>query len=173
MRNVNGLGKRSGKRMGKTWCNFAIEKSTAPQPTRVGSQSYGTAEAVVTVNGVSSRSEYVHLRVEPSERKRWKEAAERSGRSLSAMIRDAFEAELERCDHVQAEQMASPSVSSPTSLARAKPLEERPGRHQRDRRRAGLACGLREAQQARDEPERLHSWGSALCRRETGCRSAI
>jgi hypothetical protein len=36
---------------------------------------------------------YVHLRAEASERKRWKEAAERSGRTLSAMIRDALEVE--------------------------------------------------------------------------------
>jgi len=75
---------------------------------------------VVTVKGVSSRSEYVHLRVEPSERKGWQEAAERSGRSLSAMIREALEVELERCDHVQAEQVSAPSVSPQAQPARAR-----------------------------------------------------
>lgn len=67
---------------------------------------------------------YVHLRAEASERERWKEAAERSGRTLSAMIRDALEVELERCDHGQAEQGSSPSVATQTRSAHAS-LEER------------------------------------------------
>jgi hypothetical protein len=69
---------------------------------------------------VSSRSEYVHLRVEPSERKRWQEAAERSGRSLSAMVRDALEVELERCDHADNDEGLRSSVSPHQHSARAK-----------------------------------------------------
>jgi hypothetical protein len=43
---------------------------------------------VATLSGVSV---YVHLRAEANERERWKQAANASGRSLSAMIRDALE----------------------------------------------------------------------------------
>jgi hypothetical protein len=91
----------------------------------VGSQSDGTAEAVVTVNGVSSRSKYVHLRVEPNERKRWQEAAKASGRSLSAMIRDALAAELERRDHGNGDGVAPAFVATQTRSARAEKTLER------------------------------------------------
>jgi hypothetical protein len=74
---------------------------------------------VVTVKGVSSRSEYVHLRVEPEERKRWQEAARASGRSLSQMIRDGIEVELERCDHGGGEGGIAASAAPHTQPARA------------------------------------------------------
>jgi hypothetical protein len=78
---------------------------------------------VVTVKGVSS--EYVHLRVEPSERKGWQEAAERSGRSLSAMIRDALEVELTGRDHGDADGGVASSAAQQAHSARAKTLEEK------------------------------------------------
>jgi hypothetical protein len=73
---------------------------------------------VATISGVSRRSEYVHLRVESSERKRWQEAASASGRTLSAMIRDALEVEL-------GDGVATKSV---TGLPAWLPLQPQPAR---------------------------------------------
>jgi hypothetical protein len=64
-------------------------------------------------------SVFVHLRAEEAERERWKQAAERSGRSLSLLIRDALEAELARGDHEESEEVLSPSASQATDSARA------------------------------------------------------
>ncbi len=80
---------------------------------------------MVTVNGVSSKSEYVHLRVGPSERKRWQEAARASGRSLSTLIREALEVELARRDHADKDEGLRSSVAQQTGPARAKTLEEK------------------------------------------------
>jgi hypothetical protein len=91
---------------------------------------------VVTISSVAHRSTFVHLRAELAERKRWQEAASSSGRSLSALIRDALEAELGHRDHGDgdggvaqappAHEAASKSESLADIVARIGELVDRP-----------------------------------------------
>jgi hypothetical protein len=71
---------------------------------------------------VGKGSPEVRFRARPAARKRWERAASERGETLSAFLRRAAD---ERVSRQPEAEVTAPSLSAPTHLARAIPIEER------------------------------------------------
>ena len=80
---------------------------------------------MITIRNVARLSTYIHMRITANEQRRWKFEAALRGQTLSELVRGAIEGELAVPAITARAGGASPSVSRPTSRARAKTLEER------------------------------------------------